>query len=108
MSSLFSKSLSLCTGFRASSFKRNTVIFSIVVFLGMLALALFAIDGYALYLSHFAEPAPVLPLRNTPQLSTQDIDGTLKLLDEREKKMRALFGEEIKLPSEGIEPPSRP
>ena len=85
---------SLGTGFRGMSADRNTVIFSVVVLLCVSALALVYIDGYALYLSHIREEAPVVPARTIPLLSSQDIDGVLNLLDEREEKIRALTGGE--------------
>ena len=94
MPSLFSKMTSLGTGFRGISADRNTVVFGAVVLLCLLALVLAGIDGYALYLSHFREDVPVAPLRNAVSFSTQDIDGVLNLLDEREEKIRALLGGE--------------
>lgn len=91
MASLFSKLTPLFKS-RSFAWERDTIVFGIVVLLGVLAAALIAIDGYVLYLSHVREPLPIFPSRVSKQISEQEIDVILQLLDEREIKMRSLLG----------------
>lgn len=79
------------TGASVSSWRRETVVLSAIVILGVFAAALFAIDGYVWYISYHLDPAPVSPARSSPLLTAQDIDEALMLLDAREKKMNAIF-----------------
>lgn len=92
MFSLFSRIRVWVAGFHSASVSRDAAIFGMVLLLALLAGVLAGVDGYALYLSHVGEPLPLIPTRNPPSLSAQDIDGALKLLDEREEKVQALLG----------------
>lgn len=93
MASLFSKFTTLFRG-RSLVWERDTIVFGIIVLLGVLGIALLVIDGYVLYLSHIREPVPIFPSRISKSISEQEIDAVLQLLDEREIKMRSLVGGE--------------
>lgn len=63
-------------------------------FLVALAAILFAADGFVLYRVHFRPQTPLAPAQKGATLTERDIDEALLLLDAREKKMNAVFGEE--------------
>ena len=74
---------------------RETLIFYGIVLLASLLGLLLAADGYLFYISQLKAESPVPRLSSAPTLSAVEIDEVIRLLNERERKMQKLLGEEL-------------
>jgi len=73
---------------------RGDLVFGGIIVVISFAILLFLWEGYIFYRESFRKKAPISPVVSAPPISSQDLDETMKAIDERQLKFKKILESE--------------